>query len=525
MRTSNLIRATLLSALLCTIFAAPVLAGVPAVEWQKLLGGSDWDIGYSAQQTVDGGYILLGRSSSNTSGDVTGTNHGTTDYWVVKLDETGAIAWQKLLGGNGNEEGFSVQQTSDGGYILAGFSSSSASGDVTGTNHGLYSWDVWVVKLDGAGAIQWQKLLGGSGYERSPRVRQTADGGYILLSTSDSSRSGDVTGTNHGLHDFWVAKLDGAGGIQWQKLLGGNANDYGESVHQTADGGYILTGYSYSSASGNVTGTNHGSGDLWAVKLDGAGTIQWQKLLGGSRFDGGYSVQQIGDGGYLLAGSSQSSASGNVTGTNHGHDDFWVVKLDGAGGIQWQELLGGGGNDYCHSIQQTSDGGYVLLGDSDSSADGDVTGTNHGDGDFWVVRLASTGTIRWQVLLGGDGGESGSSVRQTADGGYVLFGFTDSSESGDVAGATHGSYDYWVVKLEGDVPIVAVPGGVGAPRDLNADGKYDDVNGNGRKDFADVVLYFNQMTWIAANEPVTAFDFNGNGRIDFADVVWLFNNL
>ena len=121
----------------------------------------------------------------------------------------------------------------------------------------------------------------------------------------------------------------------------------------------------------------------------------------------------------------------------------------------------------------------------------------------------STGTIRWQVLLGGDGGETGSSVRQTADGGYVLFGFSDSSESGDVTGATHGSYDYWVVKLEGDVPIVTVPGGVEVPRDLNADGKYDDVNGNGRKDFADVVLYFNQMTWIAANEPVSAFDYNG----------------
>ena len=418
-----------------------------------------------------------------------------------------------------------MQQTADGGYILAGYSSSSASGDVAGTNHGLYSWDVWLVKLDDAGGIQWQKLLGGSGYERSPRVRQTADGGYILLSTSDSSLSGDVTGTNHGQHDLWVAKLDGAGGVQWQRLLGGSDNEYGESVRQTADGGYILAGYSYSSASGNVTGATQGNGNLWAVKLDGAGNIQWQRLLGGSAYDGAYAVRQTGDGGYLLVGSSRSSASGNVTETTHGYSDVWVVKLDSAGGVQWQELLGGSGNDFCTSFQQTADGEYVLLGNSDSSASGDVAGTNHGESDLWVVRLSGAGAIRWQALLGGAGSETGTSVGKTADGGYVLLGHSTSSKSGDVAGTNHGPYDYWVVKLESEVPIVAVPGGTALPTDTNGDGKYDDVNGNGRKDFADVVLYFNQMTWIAANEPVSAFDYNGNGRIDFADVVWLFNGL
>ncbi|MEN6517896.1 MAG: dockerin type I domain-containing protein [Methanospirillum sp.] len=375
-------------------------------------------------------------------------------------------------------------------------------------------------------AIEWQRLLGGSSNEFGHSVQPTADGGYILLGGSSSSQNGDVTGTRHGsFTDFWVVKLDRTGTIQWQKLLGGTGNDEGYSVQQTTDGGYILLGSSGSSKSGDVAGTNHGgSSDVWVVKLNSAGTIQWQTLLGGSGYDTGRAVQQTADGGYVLLGVSESSQSGDVTGINHGSRDYWVVKLNGAGTIQWQRLLGGGGLDGGRSVRQTADGGYILLGDSLSSASGDVTGTNRGYEDFWVVKLDDAGLIEWQKTLGGSYREIGYSVQQAADGGYVLLGDSLSSESGDVTGSSHYMTDYWVVKLAGG-QVIAVPSAAGIPGDIDTNGKYEDVNGNGRKDFADVVLYFNQMTWIAANEPVAAFDCNGNGRIDFADVVWLFNHL
>ena len=176
--------------------------------------------------------------------------------------------------------------------------------------------------------------------------------------------------------------------------------------------------------------------------------------------------------------------------------------------------------------QQVTDAD-VLLAESPVSS-GDITGTNHGISDFWVVNLDAAGAIQWQRLIGGTGYDAGRSVQQTTDGGYVLFGYSWTSDASGDIGGTEGQH--WVVKLKAEsaepAPTVKqMPGAAGAPTDPDADGKYDDVNGNHRKDFADVVLYFNQMTWIAANEPVGLFDFNGNSRIDFADVVWLFNHL
>ena len=505
----------------------------PGIAWQKLLGGTASDDARCVQQTSDGGYILLGSSRSN-NGDATGFNHGGTytgDLWLVKTNAAGTIQWQKLLGGSRDEEGYSVQQTSDGGFIAFGSTNSNANGDVSGTNRGSNFPDYWLVKVSSAGAIQWERLMGGSGPDNGRCVQQTSDGGYILLGVSSSNPSGEVTDARNGDEDLWVVKVNATGSIQWNQLLGGSSAENGYSIQQTSDGGYILLGSSGSSQRGDVTGTTHGGFDFWVVKLNSSGVIQWQKLLGGSLDDSGYAVRQTSDGGFVLLGESKSSASGDVTGTNHGavnSIDIWVVKLNSSGAIQWQKLLGGSMDESGRSIRQTVDGGYVLLGSSSSSQSGDVTGVRHGTtgNDFWVVNLDGTGAIRWQRLLGGGSNDFGTSVQQASDLGYILAGYTGSSATGDVTDTTHGSSDVWVVKLNATaLPVSPVPGGNGLPTDTNSDGRYEDVNGNGRKDFADVVLFFNQMTWIAANEPVSAFDFNGNGRIDFADVVWLFNHL
>ena len=300
----------------------------------KLIGGSGIDVANSIQQTIDHGYIVAGYSGSSASGDVTGTTHGSNDFWVVKLDSVGTIVWNKLLGGAGSDQANSVRQTKDSGYIVAGFSTSSATGDVTGTNHGASTNDYWIVKLDGAGNIVWNKLIGGAGDEFANGIQQKTDLCYIVGGHSTSSSNGDVITANHGSSDYWIVKLDAVGNIVWNKLLGGINADQANSIQQTADLGYIIAGGSASSFSGDVSSPNHGGSDYWMLKLDASGNIVWNKLLGGAGSEIAYFARQTFDGSYIVAGYSTSSMTGDVLKTNHGNGDCWIVKLDALGNIQ-----------------------------------------------------------------------------------------------------------------------------------------------------------------------------------------------
>jgi len=413
------------------------LSAQPSIEWQKCYGGTNSEEAHSIQQTSDGGYIVASVTNTNNNGDVTGYHGGGGDYWIVKLNSDGSIQWQKSLGGTGLDNSYCIRQTANGGYIVAGQSNSN-DGDVSG-NHG--SNDCWVVKLTSTGSIQWQKSLGGTGNDRGYSIQQTADGGYIVAGTSDSN-DGDVSG-NHGGDDYWIVKLTSTGSIQWQKSLGGAGYDISQCTQQTADGGYIVAGQSNSN-DGDVSG-NHGSNDYWVVKLTSTGSIQWQKALGGSADDNfnywGEAVKQTADGGYIVAGSSYSN-DGDVS-VNHGSNDYWVVKLTSTGSIQWQKALGGTSSEHCKSIQQTSEGGYMVAGFTYSN-NGDVSG-HHGFNDYWIVKLNSNGSIQWQKALGGTGVERGNSIKQTADGGYIIAGISQSNDE-DVSG-NHGGSDAWIVKL------------------------------------------------------------------------------
>jgi hypothetical protein len=412
----------------------------------KLLGGSSDERASYIQKTSDEGYIISGYSYSSANGDVSGTNHGGYDYWIVKLDALGNIIWNKLLGGIYDDYARHIQQTSDGGYIISGYSSSSANGDVSGANHG--GSDYWIVKLDALGNIVWNKLLGGNSNEESSNIQQTSDGGYIISGLSTSSANGDVSGTNHGGADYWIVKLDALGNIVWNKLLGGIGTETASNIQQTTDGGYIISGWSTSSANGDVSGTNHGFRDYWIVKLDALGNIVWNKLLGGNSNEESSNIQQTSDGGYIISGYSSSSANGDVSGTNHGYSDYWIVKLDALGNIIWNKLLGGNRSEESSNIQQTSDGGYIISGLSTSSANGDVSGTNHGGADSWIVKLDALGNIVWNKLLGGSYDDYARHIQQTSDGGYIISGYSSSSANGDVSGTNHGSNDYWIVTLD-----------------------------------------------------------------------------
>lgn len=426
-----------LSLIGCFLFVVSICinAQAPAITWQKSLGGSGPDQAYAIKQTTDGGYIVFGNTYSN-DGDVSG-NQGYFDFWVVKTNAGGVIQWQKCLGNSGLQEATSVQQTSDGGYIVAGNTSSGDAGDVTGT-HG--DQDYWIVKLNSTGVIQWQKSLGGTYGDYANAIQQTTDGGYIVAG-STTSNNGDVSG-NHGFFqdDAWIVKLNSTGSIQWQKCLGGANREVARAIKQTTDGGYIVA-CSASSNDGDVS-VNRGLSDYWVVKLNSTGTIQWQKSVGGSGSDDAASIDQTADGGYVVAGYSTSN-NGDVS-LNHGYEDYWVVKLNSIGtAIEWQKCFGGINQDRATSVHQTTDAGFIVAGYT-SSNDGDVTGYK-GQADYWIIKLSNTGTLQWQKTLGGASMEEAQAVEQTSDGGYIIAGRSVSTD-GDVTG-NHGGFDFWVVKL------------------------------------------------------------------------------
>ena len=262
-----------------------------------------------------------------------------------------AQQWAITYGGTSLDGSYSLQKTKDDGYMVAGYTSSFGAGEN----------DLWVLKLDSNGDIAWQKAYGGSSNDYPTSVQQTTDDGYMVAGTTYSFGAGES--------DLWVIKLDSNGQISWQKTYGGSNVDWAFSIQQTADGGYIVVGNTFSFGAGED--------DLWVLKLDSNGQISWQKAYGGSGFDWPSSVQESIDGGYIVAGGTYSFGAGE--------DDLWVLKLDGNGGISWQKTYGGSGNDYATSIQQIQDGGYLVEGTTSSFG--------AGESDLWILNLDTNGEI------------------------------------------------------------------------------------------------------------------------------------
>lgn len=418
----------LTSTFLFLIYSALAAQSAPSIEWQKALGGTHGESANAVHQTSDGGYIVAGHSMSN-DGDVTG-NHGGGDYWIVKLNPAGGIQWQKTLGGSNVDDAQSIRQTTDGGYIIAG-SSNSGDGDISG-NHGNY--DYWIVKLDSNGNMQWQKSLGGSSMDMAQSIQQTSEGGYIVAGSS-SSNDGDVSG-NHGGGDYWIVKLDINGNIQWQKSLGGSSSEQVNSVQQTFDGGYIIAGTTVST-DGDIT-VSYGNNDFWVVKLDSGGNMQWQKTLGNIGDNIGYYAQQTFDGGYIAVGTSFNSSN-----LESGLPDYWVIKLSNNGTIEWDKYFGGSFHDNAITIRQTPEWDYIVAGWT-ASNNGQVT-NHHGNLDYWIIKLDSSGNLKWEKTLGGPDFDYLTALELTADNGYIVSGSTGST-SGDVTGH-HGMIDAWIVKL------------------------------------------------------------------------------
>src|SRR3989338_5099146 len=310
--------------------------------WAATYGGADADLASSIQQTTDGGYIMAGVTRSFGAGE--------NDVWVLKLRPDGAVEWEKTYGGVDQDEAHSVQETSDGGYIVAGW-----------TQFGV-GWQVFrVLKLRANGAVEWQKTYGGG---EASSIQETRDGGYVVAGwTALFPLWYEV--------DIWVLKLRADGAVEWQKTYGGDSSDWANSIQQTSDGGYIVAGRTWSFGVGEE--------DVWVLKLWPDGTVEWQKTYGGGGSDEANSIRETREGGYIVAGETRSFGAGEK--------DIWVLKLGPDGTVEWQKTYGGGGSDEANSIRQTREGGYIVAGSTS------YFGTGKGNADIWALKLGVDGSI------------------------------------------------------------------------------------------------------------------------------------
>jgi hypothetical protein len=397
---------------LTTLCVLAVLMSHGQIQWKKMLGGTGNDYSTAIRQTRDGGYIFGGYSTSN-DGDVSG-NHGGYDCWIVKLNDTGGMDWQKSLGGSAGDYAYSIEQTYDGGYIVSG-SSASTDGDVTG-NHG--SSDAWLIKLSSSGSVQWQRSIGGSSQDKATSITQTSDSGYIALGVAYSSDSDFVCDTTSAV--FWIEKLSPAGGTEWQRCIPAASPSYSSAnIRQVDDNGFIFA----VSDVGVDLSRNH----FQLYKLYPDGSEQWHDDLYTNLSYMHYPAEigQVDDGGYVFVGTGTFSRWGVGV----------ICKILSSGTIAWTRAL----PVYPSSFQQTTDGGYITAGNID------IDPTSLTNYDCGIFKLSADTAIQWKLILSGSSDDVATSVRQTADAGYIVIGNTKSND-GDFT-ANHGGSDIWVIKL------------------------------------------------------------------------------
>jgi len=368
--------------------------------WAKSYGERGGQCAWSIQLTSDGGYAVAGWTRASGAGEA--------DFWVLKLTADGTIEWEKIYGGIADDLADLIFQTSDGGYVVTG----------TTQSFGAGAEDVWVLRLTADGTVLWAKTYGGTGEDEAVSIQQTTDGGYVVAGETESFGAGDW--------DLWILKLDAQGAIQWEKTYGGSdwETSSADPIQQTSDGGYVVCGLTASFGAGGS--------DVWVLKLDAQGAIQWQKTYGTYNWEMSHAIRQTLDGGYAVAGYTWSST---------GDADVWILKLAANGTVQWQKTWGGREEDRAWSIWETSDGGCVATGNTMSFGGG--------ANDAWVLKLGADGAVQWQKTYGGHAYDVGESVRQTSDGGYVVAGCTESVVAGD--------REMWLLRLDGDGDIPGCP--------------------------------------------------------------------
>ena len=334
----------------------PIILAQPDTLWTKTYGGSRGDVGWSVQQTFDGGYIVIGDTKSYGAGEY--------DIWLIKTDADGAEEWNKTFGGSNADWSTSGQQTSDGGYIILGGTKSYGAGE----------WNIWLIKTDADGAEEWNKTFGGSIDDLGISVQQTNDGGYIVLEST--------TAIEYCKSPVLLRKTNEFGKILWDKIFLIGYEPYGRFVQQTSDEGYIVIG--------QTGDCEFGGSDFFLLKTDTLGNELWTKTFGNSVCSEGRSGQQTSDGGYIIVGRGLSSYEQ--------YYDVLLIKTNVSGNTLWTKTYGGGGDDFAQSIQQTVDGGYIITGSTTSSYAG-------GGMDVWLIKTDELGDTLWTKTYGGSPGD------------------------------------------------------------------------------------------------------------------------
>ncbi len=367
------------------------------ILWENTIGGNEHDILTSMDLTADGGYIIGGYTNSHISGDKTedrftgGTNG--YDYWVLKLDASGNIVWQNDIGGTKDDYLKCIISTTDGGYLLGGYSYSQISGDKTEAAFGTTTSDYWVIKLNSTGGIVWQNDIGGTGNDQVTALAECNDGGYFIGGVSKSTITGDKTENvvYSFYNDYWIIKINSTGGIVWQNDIGGYNDDIVYDIDATADGGCIVTGASESNTALEKTENNiddtHDD-DFWLVKLSASGAIEKQNTIGTSRWEVPRSLEVVDDG-YYVAGYSAGDKEFDHTDTILGFDCYWIMKLNPDLNIIWQYSVGGASTNQCRSMDINPAGELIVGGYSNSGIAGDKTEASNGGYDYWVLKLAA----------------------------------------------------------------------------------------------------------------------------------------
>ncbi|WP_339623622.1 hypothetical protein [uncultured Winogradskyella sp.] len=350
----------------------------------------------------------------------------------------------KTYGGSKNDSGQSVISTTDNGYAILGFTQSTDHDIIDAQNE---SFNYWVLKFNADDTMAWNKTYGGSGDDKGKTIIQTQDGGYAILGTSISS-DGDVSG-NAGMQDYWLAKLDATGNIQWQKSFGYEGADSGISVIQTNDLGYLISGVLDVTASGGEGNTSrtenrHAGGDYWVLKLNASGNIEWSKFFGGNLTDTPEGIIQTSDNGYIIAGGSDS-ADTNIS-NNIGSYDFWVIRISASGDLIWETSFGGDEIDEARAIVDSGDGNFIIAGDT-RSHNNDVS-NNNGAADLWVIKISPEGQLIWEKTIGGTSFDVARAITKTQDNNFLLAGSSRSS-NGNVS-ENKGQNDAWALKISNE---------------------------------------------------------------------------
>ena len=348
------------------------------IEWGTTFGGTQDDRGNDIIQTNDGGFAVLGYSTSSDV-DVL-ENAGSQDFWILKLDAQGTISWSKTFGYSGADFGTTLLQASDNSFLITGVLDVTASGGQGNSRNSQRhaGGDIWAIKLSENGELLWRNYFGGSYTDTPFGVIETADKNFIIVGSSDSADI-DIS-NNNGSYDFWVLQISPEGNLLWEKSFGGSEIDEARAITNTNDGNFLIVGDTRS-ANNDVSNTN-GAADLWVVKMSPLGDLLWEKTYGGSSFDVGRSVSQTQDNGFLISGSSRSEDNSF---TNQGQNDALVLKINAEGTLVWKKTIGGSEIDFLYDAVQLNNNTIIAVGETQSS-NGDLN-ENKGFSDALIITI------------------------------------------------------------------------------------------------------------------------------------------